>query len=144
MSSQEFINICGRGELNEAKQFLLENPSLDILRFVHYAFNRACSYGHLNIAQWLLQVCPTINISADNEYAFHRACLNGYLDIAQWLQSLKPYLYVIYYNADGSYKDYYIRFKEEAHWTKRKCLVWLASNESPCKKNLFYTNTLII
>jgi hypothetical protein len=58
--------------------------------------------------------------------------------VAQWLQSLKPNLYVINYNDDGSYKGYYVRSKEEARWQQRKTLVWLASDQSPNKKSLFY------
>jgi hypothetical protein len=58
--------------------------------------------------------------------------------VAQWLQSLKPHLYIINYNDDGSYKGHYIRSKEEARWEQRKYLVWLASDQSPNKKSLFY------
>ena len=58
--------------------------------------------------------------------------------VAQWLQSLKPYLYVIYYNEDSSYKGYYIRNKEEERWERRKSLVWLASDQSLNKERLFY------
>ena len=86
----------------------------------------------------MLQVKPNINISAKNDYAFRYACLNGHLLVTQWLQSIKPNLYVINYNVDGSYKDYYIRTFEEALWSKRLIPLWLASNDSPCKKNLFY------
>ena len=81
---------------------------------------------------------PNINISTKNEEAFRHACYKGHLLVAQWLQSLKPNLYVINYNDDGSYKDYYIRSKKEVLWEQRKTLLWLASDQSPNKKSLFY------
>ena len=61
---------------------------------------------------------------------------DGHLEVAKWLQSLKPYLYVIHYDENGKYKDYYIRTKEEENWEKRKYLVYIASE---CKEdNLLY------
>ena len=165
-----FNNLCISGNLEEAQQYLLENPTINISAFNEDAFRHACCLGHLSVAQWLLSVKPDINISACNECAFRYACSQchlsvaqwllsvkpdinisvyneevfrwtcsqGHLKVGQWLQSLKPNLYVIHYNNDGSYKDYYIRSKEEARWQQRKYLVWLASNESPNKKSLFY------
>ena len=113
-------------------------PDINISAKNEEVFRVACEQGYLLVAQWLLSVKPNINISGKNEEVFRVACIQGRLLVAQWLQSLKPNLYVIYYNDDGSYKDYYIRSKEEVRWEQRKYLVWLASNESPCKSNLFY------
>jgi hypothetical protein len=171
MSIQSYFNtLCKSGNLEEAHQYLLENPTINISANNEEAFRYTCLYGHLEGAQWLLSVKPDINISANDERAFRNACLKGHLSVAQWLlsvkpdinisanyecafmyacvygrllvaqwlQSLKPNLYVINYNDDGSYKGYYIRSKEEARWEHRKYLVWLASNESPNKKSLFY------
>jgi ankyrin repeat protein len=134
----QFITFCIIGKLKEAQQYLLDNPTINISADSEYAFRYACCNGHLLVAQWLLLVKPDINISAYDEEAFHIACLRGHLLVAQWLQSLKPNLYVINYNNDGSYKGYYIRSKEEARWEQRKYLVWLASDQSPNKKSLFY------
>ena len=101
-------------------------------------FRILCKSGNLEEAQQLLLENPTINISAMDDSVFINAYWGGHLLVAQWLQSLKPHLYVILYNNDGSYKDYYIRSKEEARWQQRKYLVWLASDQSPNKKSLFY------
>ena len=138
MAEQQFVELCGDGKLDEAKQWLETNPTINISAKNEQAFRDTCENRHLEVAQWLLQVCPTINISAFNDWAFRYAFVNGHLKVAQWLQSLKPYLYVIYYNEDGSYKGYYIRNKEEERWEKRKLLVWLASDQSPNKECLFY------
>jgi hypothetical protein len=113
-------------------------PDINISANDEKAFLNACFSGYLLLAQWLLTIKPDIDISANYEEAFRYACCRGHLLVAQWLQSLKPNLYVILYNNDGSYKGHYIRSKEEARWEQRKQLVWLASNESPNKKSLFY------
>jgi hypothetical protein len=136
-----FAVLCLKGKLLEAQQLLQLYPDIEISIYGEWPFRNACLNGHLHVAQWLLEVSnQDIDISANNEEAFHLACSNGHLEVAKWLQSLKPHLYVIYYNENGEYKDYYIRTKEEANWQKRKYLVWLASNECPeeNKNNLLY------
>ena len=133
---------CSQGHLLVAQWLLSVKPDINISANNEEAFRHACFQGHLLVAQWLLSVKPDINISAFNEYVFRDvfrvACYNNNLSVAQWLQGLKPYLYVIYCNDDGSYKGHSVRSKEEARWQQRKYLVWLASNESPNKKSLFY------
>ena len=44
---------------------------------------------------------------------FRNVYYRGHLHVAQWLLSVNPYLYVINYDEDGSYKSYRIRTKEE-------------------------------
>lgn len=133
-----FRDFCLTGCLEGAKWLLQVNPYIDISFQKESAFSSSCSLGHLDIAKWLLQVKPNIDISVLNEFAFCYSCINGHLNVAKWLQTLKPYLYVINYNEDGSYKDYYIRSKEEERWQKRKYLIWLASDNSPNKKSILY------
>ncbi len=135
---EAFINACEYGNLLVVQYLLSIKPDIDISAYNEAVFRHACCHGHLLVAQWLLTIKSDINISTNNEYAFRIACFSGHLLLAQWLQSLKPHLYVINYNNDGSYKDYYIRSKEEARWEQRKYLVWLASDQSPNKKSLFY------
>jgi hypothetical protein len=113
-------------------------PSIKHSIYGECVFRSACVNGRLVVCQWLLEVFPTIDILSVNHCAFKVACRKGHLLLAQCLQSLKPNLYVIYYNEDGSYNDYYIRSKKEEMWEQQKYLVWLASNDSPCKNNLFY------
>lgn len=155
-----FSNACLNGHLLVAQWLLTVNPCINISKNNEYIFRRVCHYGQLNVAQWLLTVKPDINISAEHESAFRNTCDNAfltdsrlninlkrtiirtplslqYLEIAKWLQSLKPYLYKIEYSTDN-YNYYYICSKEEERWQRRKQLVWLASDETPCKKNLFY------
>jgi hypothetical protein len=152
-NQQAFRNACLKGYLHMAQWLLQVCPTINISANNEEAFLGACRFGsytrRLEVAQWLLQVCPTINISANNDEAFREACcsvgyplvhLSGQLEMAQWLQSLKPYLYLIHYDENGKYKDYYIRTKEEANWERRKYSVWLASNHCPeeNKANLLY------
>ena len=134
----QFSYFCRDGNLEGAQELLLKNPNINISASKEFAFRLACLNGHLIVAQWLLSIKSCINISFGNEHSFRYACENGRLEIAQCLQTFKPNLYVINYNEDGTYKDYYIRSKEEERWEQRKQLVWLASNESPCKNNIFY------
>ena len=135
---QQFFDLIQNGNLQEIQEFYKNNSSINISADNEYAFSFACGLGLLQVAKWLLEIKPDINISINDEEAFRNACENGRLEVCQLLQSLKPYLYVIHYGEDGSYKDYYIRSKEEERWEKRKLLVWLASDSTPCKKNLLY------
>jgi hypothetical protein len=141
---QAFRYACGNGHLHLA-QWLLEvskekGQYINISAKAEEAFCLACLRGHLEVCQWLLEVSKergqNINISVGGEYPFRHSCNKGHLHVAQWLQSLKPYLYVINYDEDGKYKDYYIRSKEEANWEKRKYLLYIATD---CKEdNLLY------
>ena len=140
----QFINLCSDGDLLGAQKYLQLHPNINISAKNERVFRTACYNRYLNIAQWLLHVSKEreqdINISAVDHCAFRFACmdghLHGYLHVAQWLQSLNPYLYVINYDENGKYKDYYIRSKEEANWEKRKYLLYIASD---CKEdNLLY------
>ena len=163
-----FISLCYHGQLNAAKAFFQQNPNINISADEDSAFCFACMDGHLETAQWLLSVKPDINISAQKTWAFRYACVHGHLEVCKWLHSLKidiayhdnwafkyalsskqyiigdwfqsvnPYLYVMNYGEDGKYKGYQIRTREEERWEKRKLLVWLASDQSPCKNNLLY------
>ena len=163
-----FINLCYNGQLTIAKSFLQENPNINISAEDESAFCVACMNGYLEVCQWLLNVKPDINIAAQKTWAFRYACVHGHLEVCKWLhslnidiayhdnwafkyalsskqyiigdwfQSINPYLYVMNYGEDGSYKGYQIRTREEVLWLKRLYPLWLASNETPCKNNLFY------
>jgi hypothetical protein len=87
---RKFIKACQKGELEEAKAILLDNPDFNISMGNEEAFRYACSNSHLDVAQWLLQVNPDINISIYREEAFIVACLKGHLNVAQWLLQIKP------------------------------------------------------
>ena len=100
----KLIDACKEGNLENAQQILLFNPTIDVSANSEYAFQLACGNGHLHVAQWLLQIKPTINVSADNEYAFQWACCNGHLHVAQWLCSINAFKYSIQNNT--GYKIY--------------------------------------
>ena len=136
MEEHRFIELCKKGDLFGAQQFLQVNPHINISADNEESFREACSNGHLDVCQWLLQIKPDINISADNEEPFREACINGHLDVCQLLQSLKPYLYVIEYDENEKYKGYKIREKEEANWERRKYALFLSSNKE--EDNLLY------
>jgi hypothetical protein len=142
---KKVIIACENGNLKGLQNLLINNPTLDISKKNEWLFQKACRHKHLHITQWLLQIKPDINISVNNNQLFKLDCLrnnhlkfNRYLNMLKWLQSLKPHLYTIEYFEDGSYKNHYIRTFEEERWEQRKCALWLASNESPCKECLFY------
>ena len=111
---EQFVELCKKGDLTGAQEYLRLNPEVNIQR----GFDKACAKGHLELAQWLLQVSgergqdipisdtnffwacagghlevarwllqlnPNINISCMNEYPFRIACDKGYLELAQWL-----------------------------------------------------------
>ena len=128
---------CGKGRLEVCQWLLQIKPDIDISANNEHAFAWACFNRNLEVCKWLLLVKPDIDISVEYELPFRLACGQRHLEVAQWLQSLKPYSYVIYYNEDGTYKDYYIITKEE-RWQKRKYLVWLRSNKSPNKESIIY------
>ena len=136
-----FRYACGGGHLHVAQWLVSIKPTINISILEEHAFLWACENGQLHVAKWLISKKPNLNISALNNYAFRITCCNSSsssrrLQVAQWLQSLKPYLYVIYYDENGLYKDYYIRTKEEANWERRKYLVFISSE---CKEdNLLY------
>jgi ankyrin repeat protein len=133
-----FIMSCYRGHLIIPKWLLKVCPTINISIDNESAFRHACYNGHLLVAQWLLNVKPDINISVNNNEVFICAAKNKNLNIMKWLASLKPHLYIINYWKNGGYKSYDINSKEEERWSQRKQLVWLASNDSPCKSNIFY------
>jgi hypothetical protein len=90
MENNDYITLCCNGRLEEAKEFLENNPN----HYVYYMNGSLCLYaclqGHLHVAQWLFSVDPTIsgNIIDNNFIIFQNACGYGHLHIAQWLLSL--------------------------------------------------------
>jgi hypothetical protein len=133
-----FYICCSRGHLINAKWLLKVYPSINISIDNEIDFREACYNRHLLVAQWLLTVKPDIDISANNNEVFINVAKNKDFKILKWLASLKPHLYIINYWKNGGFKGYDINSKEEERWSQRKQLVWLASNDSPCKNNLFY------
>jgi len=127
---EQFTNICKKGNLEGAKEYLRLHPDINISANKEFAFRAACYRNHLEIAKWLLSVKPDINISANNDFEFCDACYCGHLEVAKWLQTLKPYLYVIEYDENGNYTGFKVRSKEEANWEKRKNALYLTHQET--------------
>ena len=87
---RQFLNLCRKGDLKGAKEFLKKCPYINVSVHDEAAFRYACEKGYLEMAKWLQSVKPDINISADNNFAFRHACENGRLEFVKWLLSVKP------------------------------------------------------
>ncbi len=87
---RQFLDLCRKGDLKGAKEFLKKCPYINVSVHDEAAFRGACYRRYLEMAQWLLSVKPDINISADNNFAFHYPCVNGHLEFVKWLLSVKP------------------------------------------------------
>lgn len=92
--NNDFLNLCLKGDLDGAQEYLLLDPDINISAGDEFAFRGVCSKGYLAVAQWLLEVSrergQEINISINDEAAFRLACSNGHLAVAQWLFEIKP------------------------------------------------------
>jgi len=64
---RQFINICKKGYLEEAKLLFQLNPTIDISADDEDAFRFACKSGNLELVKWLLEVKPDIDISIEND-----------------------------------------------------------------------------
>jgi hypothetical protein len=88
---EQFVELCKKGDLTGAQEYLRLNPEVNIFQNIWGVFNNACAKGHLELAQWLLQVSgergQDIPISDTN---FFWACAGGHLEVAQWLLQLNP------------------------------------------------------
>ena len=134
-NNQEFNMWWSRGIKIVAKTiYKIRSPNIN-------PFILVCLHGDLEMAQWLLEQNPNIDLYENYHRAFRYACLRSNRELAEWLRSLRPYKYQICYNAKGHIVNYNINSEKEERWQRRKYLVWLASNESPCKNNLFYKIT---
>ena len=71
MTETRFIELCKNGKLDEAKQLLEANPTINISSHSELAFRNACENGSLEVCQWLLQIKPDINISIYDEYVLY-------------------------------------------------------------------------
>jgi hypothetical protein len=90
--NNEFIVLCSSGNLEEAKEYLIANPNIDVTFNENRAFRRACWNGHLAVAQWLYQVSlekgTPINVAFPRNEAFIFSCVEGHLAVAQWLYEI--------------------------------------------------------
>ncbi len=73
----EFANYCKNGNLELAKNFVQNNPNINISHKRPFS----CFYGHLHVAQWLLTLNPDINISASTDSIFRSTCYFGKLHV---------------------------------------------------------------
>jgi hypothetical protein len=81
-----FIDYIEEGNLDKAKEYLINNPNYDIHEDDEEAFSSCCARGHLDVTKWLWDISNhKINIHALNDYVFSVCCVNGHLDIAKWL-----------------------------------------------------------
>ena len=89
----EFVELCRRGNLKEAKNYYSKNPTINILDDDNrgdFGLPVACSYGHLEVVKWLSEITPIDNSSPNNNYfnnyfgySFEQACYKRHLNIAK-------------------------------------------------------------
>ena len=91
MTGYEFITACAMGQLETAKQLLVENPEIITTKqYMQFGIRQACYSGNLNIADWILSVKPDIeNLDKELEKFLHDGCDQERLDIIEWVLSLK-------------------------------------------------------
>lgn len=106
------------------------------IHMIEMLFRDVCHYGVLEVAKWLLEIKPDMDICFEDNAPFRLALEVGNMDIAKWLQQIRPYLYVINYDINGKYKNYYIRNKEEENFERRKYALFLSTNKED--KNILY------
>lgn len=85
---QRFIEVCGLGDLDQAKTIVQEIlESIDIV--LSKAFQESCAKGKLKVAQWLVEhgksIGSPVDIHEKSEKAFRDSFLNDHLEVAQWL-----------------------------------------------------------
>jgi hypothetical protein len=114
-----FIHHCLKGEFQEAKQYLIEHPYINIHADDDYAFRSCCHNGHLEIAQWLWSLDENIDIHKKEEDAFRLSCANGHLEVAKWLYSLNQDINI------NSISDY--AFRMSCYNRHLKIAIWLCS-----------------
>lgn len=85
---KDFVNICYRGNLKDAKLFYEKHNNNLIIPFDEI-FTEVCLYGHLQILKFLWKIAKSKNIKIDICYhhkrAFSFACSFGHLDVIKWL-----------------------------------------------------------
>ena len=91
MIGYEFIEACAMGQMETAKQLLVENLEfITTKQYMQFGFRQACYSGNLNIADWLLTVNPDIeNLDKELEKFLHDGCHEERLDIIEWVLRLK-------------------------------------------------------
>lgn len=89
MSTIAFQNYCRTGAFEDAKQYLMENPNIDISADNEHAFKLCCMSGNLDFARWLLNVKEDIDISVDEDVIFRMCLWCNKLNMIEFLLSIK-------------------------------------------------------
>jgi ankyrin repeat protein len=91
MTGYEFITACAMGQMETAKQLLVENPEIITTnQYMRFGFRQACYSGNLDIADWVLSVKPNIeDLDKELEKFLHDGCYQERLDIIEWVLRLK-------------------------------------------------------
>lgn len=93
MSSDDFVSLCKKGDLDKVKKMFLDNENMIDLHYKEdRPFRSSCTNGNLEIAKWLLKITQEknspINIHAKDERAMRISCEKGRLDVVLWLYEI--------------------------------------------------------
>lgn len=85
-----FAKLCKWGNLEEAQQFLNENPTINISANNNYIFRQTIKYcNNLETIKWLLKIKPNIDANKILDEVFMNSCKNENAEMVQWLFHLK-------------------------------------------------------
>ena len=139
---EQFINICLSGNLEEAKNFLTNNPNALVgYQAVNDAFEIVYERGYLEFSEWIYEKNPEVDISAYDELLFREACYSGNLEIAKWLLKVKPDINISTWDEDAFRQACYYGHLELAKWLLQvKPSIDISADkdwafESACKTN---------
>lgn len=92
MADYQFKDACSKGDLDRAKQLLLEAPEKMTMSVMEYAFRYACYDGMLDVAAWILSVKPDVksNLKGGIQKLFREVCLHNHIEIAKLLLDADP------------------------------------------------------
>lgn len=79
-----FACVCGKGNLELAREMLDLDIGVDITANNNNAFRQACANDQMEVAKWLTKSGRIIG-HVDCDYLFREACMHGHLTIATWL-----------------------------------------------------------
>lgn len=84
-SRHDFTAACGRGDLELAKEYLANNPTLRIREGHNHALHMACMNGHMHVIEWLLSLPHGFSFAGQNERALGYAIKGGQTEVVRMI-----------------------------------------------------------